>query len=261
MPELTPRLLLVSSFTELEWGIRPLLEEWAKVVTFDTPGVGAEPLPAELEPTAEPVAELLPRWRDAAAARGVEEVERRGWQRFVLVADSHGTATGVRIARRLRSSVLGLALGHALLSRSSEGERPPMRAGVWDAMTQLARQGNEAFVRHGIAQMTRGGVTEEQAEKMVERFPDMDLVTPMVEALGQASEPIGDDLAELDLPLLLGKHEGCLGQTDEGFEDIVAAFPEADTVICPETCSSSPTFAAALRAFSESLVPASRTVT
>jgi hypothetical protein len=53
------------------------------------------------------------------------------------------------------------------------------------------------------------------------------------------------------MPLLLAKHEGCLGSTDEGFEDIVAAFPEAETVICPEACSSSPAFADAIRRFCE----------
>jgi hypothetical protein len=29
------RLLLVPSFTELEWGIRPQLEEWAEIASFD----------------------------------------------------------------------------------------------------------------------------------------------------------------------------------------------------------------------------------
>lgn len=124
-----------------------------------------------------------------------------------------------------------------------------MRAGIWEALGQLTAQGNDAFVRYGIAQMTRGGVSEEVAEEMVERFPDMDLAAAMIEALGQHPEPIGDDLASLDIPLLLAKHEGCLGRTDEGFEDIVAAFPEARTVICPETCTSSPAYADALREF------------
>jgi len=122
-----------------------------------------------------------------------------------------------------------------------------MRFGIWEAMATLARQGGEAFVRYGIAQMTRGGVSEELAEQMLERFPDMELVSAMVEALGREPEPIGGDLAELDVPLLLAKHEGCLGRTDEGFEDIVAAFPDAQTAICPETCTSSPAFAEALR--------------
>jgi hypothetical protein len=84
---------------------------------------------------------------------------------------------------------------------------------------------------------------------MIERFPDMGLVSAMIEALGREPEPIGDQLAALGLPLLLAKHEGCLGSTDEGFEDIVAAFPDAETVICPETCSSSPAYAGAVRRF------------
>ena len=77
----------------------------------------------------------------------------------------------------------------------------------------------------------------------------MEVVAAMVEALGREPEPIGDDLGTLDLPLLLAKHEGCLGSTDEGFEDIVAAFPEAETVVCAEACSSSPAFADAIRRF------------
>src|SRR5215207_5026489 len=124
---------------------------------------------------------------------------------------------------------------------------------------QLASQGSEAFVRHGIAQATRGGIDEETAQQMIERFPDMQSVSAMIEALGQEPEPIGDDLAALGVPLLMAKHEGCLGRTDEGFEDITAAFPDADTVVCPETCSSSPTFAGAVRTFCDRMdsVPSS----
>lgn len=40
--------------------------------------------------------------------------------------------------------------------------------------------------------------------------------------------------------------------------DIVAVFPDAETVICPETCTSSPAYADAVRKFSQS-VAASRT--
>jgi hypothetical protein len=243
------RLLLISSFTELEWGIRPALEEWAEVATFDMPGMGREPLPPDIEVDPSRPSELLAEWRRAAAKRGLEEVDRRGWDRFVLTTDSHGTPTAVRIAQQRRDSILGLAIGHASLSHSTEGPRAPMRGGIWDAMAQLASQGGEAFVRYGIAQMTRGGVSEETAQQMVKRFPDVELVTAMLEALGKEPEPIGEDLAALDLPLLLAKHESCLGRTDEGFEDIVATFPEAETVICPETCTSSPAFAQAIRGF------------
>lgn len=247
-------MLLVSSFTELEWGIRSSLEDWAEVAAFDMPGIGTEPLPANVEIDSSRPAELLSHWRDAAVERGLAEVDRRGWDRFVLVTDSHGSPTALRLAQRRREPVAGLAIGHASLSHGSEGDRAPMRGEIWEAMGQLVRRGGEAFARHGIAQMTRGGVSEELAQEMTKRFPDVELVTAMIDALGQEAEPIGDDLQALDLQLLLAKHEGCLGRTDEGFEDIVAAFPDARTVICPETCSSSPTFADALRAFCRELL-------
>src|SRR5919197_1212445 len=103
-----PRLLLVPSFTELEWGMKPSLEQWAEVASFDTPGVGDQPLPPTMEMDPSRASELLPRWREAAAQRGLEEVDRRGWDRFTVVMDSHGTPTGVRVARKRPEAVLGL---------------------------------------------------------------------------------------------------------------------------------------------------------
>jgi pimeloyl-ACP methyl ester carboxylesterase len=252
------RLLLVPSFTELEWGIRPQLEEWAEVASFDVPGVGSEPFPEDLDlsnldPHSEDARAALSAWRDASADRGLAEADRQGWDRFLLVTDSHGAATAVRLAARRRHAVKGLAIGHAALSNSTEGPRAPLNRDVYDAMLQLMRQDRESFVKYGLTQITRGSVSEEVAEQMLERFPDMDFVAAVWELLARVGEPVGDQLARLDLPLLLAKHEGCLGRTDEGFEDIVAAYPEAMTVICPETCTSSPAFAEALRAFCASL--------
>src|SRR5919199_998453 len=105
-----PCLLLVPSFTELEWGIRPRLEEWADVASFDMPGVGDEPLPAEVEPDPDRAAELLGRWREAGVRRAVAEVDRRRWDRYFVVTDDGGAATSVRVASRNRRSVLGLAM-------------------------------------------------------------------------------------------------------------------------------------------------------
>ena len=249
------RLLLVPSFTELEWGIRPQLEQWADVATFDTPGVGDEPLPPGIETDPDRASEFLSRWRDAAVQRGLEEADRHGWESFVVVTDGQGAPTAVRIAQARREQVLGLAIGHAALSHTLEGERPTENRAIWDVLVQLAHQGSDAFVRYGIAQATRGAFSEEVAQQMIDRFPDMELVAATIEALGQDPEPIGDELAALELPLLLAKHEGCLGRTDESFEDIVAAFPEARKVICPEACSSSPAFAEALQGFCEEIAP------
>lgn len=244
-----PRLLLVPSFTELEWGIRPLLEEWAEVASFDMPGIGASPRPAQVRWDEHANAsESVEAWRRAGVERGLAEVDRRGWPDFVVVTDSRGSVTAVRLVAERRSAVPALAMGHAALSHATEGERAPVSGEIWHALVLLARQGSEAFVRHGIAQMTRGGIDDRLAQEMIERFPEMDLVADVVETLGREAEPIGEQLASLDVPLLLAKHEGCLAWTEAGWEDAVAAFPQATTVICPNQCSSSPDFAAAIRA-------------
>jgi len=217
------------------------------------PGVGEQSPPDATPIDSDRPAESLAAWREAAVRVGLQLVDRRGWDRFVVVGDGYGQPTAVRLAKRRRESVLGLALGHAALSSATTGPRPPANSATWEAFEQLTRQGNEAFVRHGLVQMTQGSFDEEVAQQMVERFPNWDLIVAVVEALGREPEPIGDELRALDVPLLLGKHEGCLGRTDEGFEDIVAAFPEAQTAICPEACSSSPTFAEAIKRFAAEL--------
>ena len=253
-PRPRPRLLLVPAFTELEWAIKPLLEEWSEVATFDMPGVGSRPPPEGIEDEPGRVSGLLPRWRAAAVGTGVRLVEERGWGEFFLVTDGLGAPTAVAIAEARPGSVLGLAIGHAGLSHATQGPRAPTNPAIWEALAQLARQGSEQFVRYGIAQATQGGITEQVAEQMIERFPDMELVSATLEALAREPEPIGDDLEALGLPMLFGKHEGCLGRTDEGFEDVVAAFPQAETVICAEACSASPRFAQAVRDFCEARV-------
>src|SRR5919108_1379625 len=115
----SPRLLLVPSFTELEWGIRPSLEEWAEVATFDALGIGDTQIPFEVELGPSRSAELLTRWREATAQIGLDAVDRRGWERFVVVTDSWGSPAAVRIARLGGDAMLGLAIGHAALSHST----------------------------------------------------------------------------------------------------------------------------------------------
>ena len=98
-----PRLLLVPMLTELEWVIKPQLEEWAEVATYDAPGVGDEP------PVEDPGSE-------ATARRGLAEADRRGWDSFVVVADEFGVVGG------------GTPRGGC--GRSAAGHRPRPRAGV-----------------------------------------------------------------------------------------------------------------------------------
>jgi pimeloyl-ACP methyl ester carboxylesterase len=236
-----PRILLVPEFTEVAWTIKPQLEEWAEVASYDPPGVGAEP------PSRERSRSIA---RELVAERGLLELERRGWDRFILVADSWAIAVGCRIAEQRRGQLAGIALGHACLSFRRDGERPPKSAAVWEALTQLLHQDQGAFIRHGIAQATGGSIDEDLADRMLDRFPT-ELVVDAWEALTADDAQFAHVLLKLDCPMLLAKHEGCLVSTDEGFEDAVAALPNARTFASTDSPESSPAFADELRSFCE----------
>ena len=231
-----PRLLLVPEFTELEWAqIRPRLEEWGEIASFDLPGVGAEPPAESLD-------------RDAVVSRGLEELDRRGWDRCFVASDGWGIASAARLALRRPSTVLGLALGHAKLSHRREGKRAPINGAVWAAMNELIEKDHEEFVRYAIAQVTGGSVDEELAKRMVDRFP-AELTATGWEMITRDDEDIGELLGRLDCPLLFAKHQGCLMSTEVGFEDAAAAFPRAETVAVEDAPTSSVEFAEALRKF------------
>jgi len=235
-----PRILLCPQFTEVEWTIAPQLAEWADVATFDAPGVGDEPGPADGELD-----------RGAVVDRALQEVDRRGWGSYFVSGDAWGTATAVRTAVARPGPVLGIALGHASVDYSPEGERPAVNGELVAAMSQLMRSDYDSFVRYGLTQFTQGGYDEETAGRMVERFPSMEIASQVWEMHVARPEPIGDLLARLDVPMLLAKHEGCLVFTPEGYEDLVAALPDADTVSVQKATSASDEFAAALRSFCE----------
>jgi hypothetical protein len=241
-----PRLLLVPEFTELLWTITPQLESWAEVASYDPPGVGDEPMPSGATAAFAPA---------LTAARGLEELDRRGWDRVLVAADGWAIAIAARIAHERPQAVAGVALGHACLSFRREGDRAPKSSGVWEALTQLLRQDHDAFIRHGIAQATGGSIDEELAQRMLERFP-RELILTGWERL-TADEPFGQLLTDLDCPLLLAKHEGCLVSTGEGFDDAAAALPDARTIAVQDAPSTSERFADALREFCEEVWTAS----
>ncbi|MGH2979173.1 MAG: alpha/beta fold hydrolase [Solirubrobacterales bacterium] len=249
-----PRLLLVPEFTELAWGtIRRDLAEWAEVASYDPPGVGAEPI-------ADGDIDAIRRGdrsiHDLFARRGMDEVDRRGWDRFFVASDGWGNAAATRLALERPDAVRGMALGHASLSYDMDGEGPAVSREIWAAMGQLLRQDHREFIRHGIVQMTRGSVTDEVAAEMLDRFPDTQFVEVTWEALGREHQPIGEMLKEYGGPLLLAQHVGCLSFTDEGFRDAVAAFPDARVLRVPQAPSIRPEFVEALRQFCESVVSA-----
>lgn len=241
-----PRLLLVPQLTELEWVIQPLLEQWADVATYDAPGVGDEP----------PVDDF---GSEAVARRGLEEIERRGWERFFVVADEFGVAAATRVGLAAGGALDGIALGHARVTNSLGGDRPAVNHEVHEACLSLIRTDNRTFVRQ-LFKMTggedsAGGYGEELAERYLQRVP-IELELPFWETRAFEGERIGERMARLSAPMLLARHRGCLLFTDEGFDDAVAAFPHARAVTCAEKPGTSPEFAQALREFCAQAVAA-----
>jgi hypothetical protein len=123
-----------------------------------------------------------------------------------------------------------------------------MNKAVWEAMGQLLRNDYSSFVRYGLTQLTQGSIGDELAKQMLDRVP-MDLAQTAFDNMMRESESVEEPLRRLGVPLLFVKHEGCLAATDEGWEDIVEAFPEARTASVPEAPTVSAEFAEALRSF------------
>ena len=237
-----PRILLCPQFTEVEWTIAPLLSEWAEVATFDAPGVGDEPMP---------VGDRKDFDRDLVVQRAVQELDERDWGSYFVVGDAWGTATAARVAVARPERVLGLALGHACLAYEQEGARPTVNKEVVAAMSQLLRSDYDSFVRYGFTQFTQGAFDEETSERIVARFPPMEIASRVWEVNTARPEPIDELLSQLDVPILLAKHDGCLVFTDEGYEDVVRALPEARRTSVGQAPQASDEFAAALRDFCE----------
>jgi hypothetical protein len=244
-----PRLLLVPSLTALEWLNRPLLEGWAEVASYEPPWVEGE-LPEDGLP-------------HAVAWRGLAHAERLGWNRYVVVGDELGVPAAILLAQSRPEAVHGLALGHACLSFRQAGDRSPINGEVWAGFLQLIKVDYRAFVRANIQvwDPRRAGetepltVAEELVEKWIERLPP-ETATRLAERFVAEVEAAGDwedALRELGVPLLLAQHEGCVAFSEEGFEDAVAAFPEARVVRCPVSPGASPEFAEALRSFCDAV--------
>jgi pimeloyl-ACP methyl ester carboxylesterase len=221
--------------TELEWVIRPELEQWADVATFDVPGVGAEPPVEDLD-------------RKAIVDRALLEVDRRDWDTYILVGDGSGLSTAVRVAAARPDAVEAMALGHARLGNRTESEPRTVNKEVMQAFGQLVESNFPDFVPYGLTQVTHGSIGDELAARMLERVP-MDIgraVWAMSTNDEESWEPL---IRAIDVPLLFAKHEGCLVSTDEGFEEAIAAFPDARSVKFSESPSVSHEFAEALREF------------
>jgi hypothetical protein len=241
-----PRLLLVPMLTEIEWVIKPLLEEWAEVVSYDAPGIGEEPAVDDFGPA-------------AVAERGLAEVDRRGWDSFVLAADEFALPAASQLAVAAESRLQALVLGHARLSNSTDGERPAINGQILDAIRTLMRTDRRSFI-HQMFKMTAGeglvgGYGDEMVDEYLRRVPP-ELMHPFYDDAAASGEGMAERIAQPDVPVLLAQHEGCLMFTAEGFEDAAAAFPDAVVVSCTDKPSTSPKFVESLREFCGSLAAA-----
>jgi hypothetical protein len=172
----------------------------------------------------------------------------------VIVADEFGVAAAMHLAAAQPEIPEAVAFGHARLSNSVDGERPPLNREVMAALGQLARQDYRTFVRQFVkltqGEEMRGGYTDDLVENYVERVP-VEIVIEFYEHRSQAGTQIEAQMRNLDVPLLLVRHKGCLLYTDEGYEDAVKAFPRARAEAVEEKPSVSPEFAQVLRSFCE----------
>ena len=241
-----PRVLLVPTMTEVEWAVRPLIERFAEVASYDAPGIGAEP-PSDCPHL------------EGVARRGREELDRRGWERCVVVADDFGNLAALGIATSRPRALSGLVLGHACLEFRRSGDRPSLHPDVASAGERLSLLDYRAFVREDIGAWdpTKAGVerspeVEQLVEEYLARVPAERWTTFIRELLAAevggpfSIEPV---LRSLDVPLLLAGHHGCVLFTDEGFEDAVEAFPDARAVATPQGPNISMEFVEELREF------------
>ena len=234
-----PRILLVPNLTEIEWVNRDAIAEWAEVASYDAPGVGDEP----------PADDFGSR---AIGARGIEEMDRRGWQSCVVVADEFGVAAAIHIAAIAPERLQAIALGHARLTNSAEGPRAAINSEVHSACRSLIQTDTGSFVRQ-MFRMTggermEGGYQEDMVAAYRQRVPP-ELLLPFWDERPHEGDHIGEVLRELDVPVFLAEHKGCLLFTEEGFEDAAAALPHARNASFENKPSTSTEFAQALEAF------------
>jgi pimeloyl-ACP methyl ester carboxylesterase len=242
MSQTRPGLLLVPSISELEWDrIRPLLEEWADVASYDLPGVGSDAPDEGLSV-------------DATVERGIAELDQQGWSEAIIIGDQFGSGLAVLVATQWSGRVRGLALGHACLHFRRDGARPaisPAVAAFHLQLTQVGQAAAEQMFVQGI-DMTYGsdvaaGIRERLSAEFAREYSELLLSHQDIEL-----EP---RLRALDVPVLLVEHRDCPLWTAEGYEDAVAAFPHAQTAATGDNPGSSPEFAAALREFVLGLAP------
>jgi hypothetical protein len=225
-----PRLLILPTATELEWPIKPRLEEWADVAVVE----GAQPRD-------EDTVELA-----------VEELERQGWPSAVVVSDEWAIVKAVALCAARPDLVEALVIGHACLQLAVDGDRPTLNGEVADAFERMLHTDYRMFAR-AMTQVTQGAYDDSMVQRFVERVPHADQVAFMDRVRAGRGSSFEAVFRRLGVPMLFVRHSGCLLWTEAGFQDAVAAFPDAQTASVPDKPSVSAEFAEELRQFCASL--------
>ena len=97
---------------------------------------------------------------------------------------------------------------------------------------------------------------DELADALVARVPrefGLRLMDELEAGIDESGGSLAPFIRDLGLPLLLAQHEDCVVFTPHGFDEFVAAFPDAATVTTPASPCVSAEFAAALESWARSL--------
>jgi pimeloyl-ACP methyl ester carboxylesterase len=194
--------------------------DWADVESFDVP-------------VEEPV---------AAAVTRLDEL---GWDTAVVVADSHAQRLAVEVVTAHPGRIRAVALSHAVARYRVSGDRPALHPELTSAARQLLDGDPMAFWR-AVTQLTQGAMADDWVERWAAAVP-AERARAFWDELGATEPPLAEALRGLDKPVLLAHHEGCMMWQPEGFEDAVAALPEARAIRCRDIPAFDPAFGQALR--------------
>jgi hypothetical protein len=215
------RVLYVPLFMEAEAErFAAVVADWAEVASFDVP---------------------VERPIEAAHAR----LDELGWDQCTLVVDGYAQGLGAEIALHEPDRFRAVAVGHAALRFTTQPPRPALHPDVVAAATQLLENDYMAFWR-AVTQLTQGGMPDAWVERWAASVPQ-ERVRAVFSGITDTAAPASKRLAEFDGPLLLAQHADCVLWTDEGFEDVVAAFPDARIARCTEIPPFDRAFGEALR--------------
>lgn len=230
-----PRLLYVPIATRFEAERVIALADWADIATFDAPGAGEN---RELESRG--VAGVV----EAALAR----LDGLDWQRCGVICDSHSQAAAVDLVMSHPERVEGVYVGHAAARYRLGGDRPAMVPPVHEAAQQLLETDYRSFAR-AVTQMTQGLVDDAYVERWIATVPQP-VASDILGDLAERQPELVARLRGADLPVVLGKHEGCVMWTPESFEDACRALPEATKIVSDGIPTQDPRFLEAVRALS-----------